>query len=291
MASVKNKPREFWKAARVPPEPSSAEIADVSRSIVGAVCFPAGLYQTVCYFSFKIIDIYDVQQRLLNLGKADGCDGVQARFLMLGASVIASSLTHFFNFCLTQGTFVADWKLAMITLVLKKGDPRDPANYRPISLLYSVSKVFEGLVFDQLCQYLERNGFLLEHQFGLRKYCSTEHACGIFVNDLLSAKDASLFSGAMFLDISNCKAFDTADRCRLLQKLNCCGLDVLSQLWFKDLPSHNRQQFVSKNEMDHSQEFLCLCGVPQGSTLGLLLSFIHLTCRMSSIVLQASALC
>ena len=85
--------------------------------------------------------------------------------------------------------------------VFKKGDAHDPANYCPISLLSSVSKVFEGIIFDQLYQYLDGNGFLPEDQYGFRKYCSTEHACGVLANDLLSAKDASVDSGAVFLDI------------------------------------------------------------------------------------------
>ncbi len=127
-------------------------------------------------FLFQNIDISDVQWRLLHLKprKADGCDGVQARFLKLCALAITLSLTHIFNFSLTRGVFVSDWKLAKVTPVFKKGDAHDAANYRPISLL---SSVFEGIVFDQLYQYLDGNGFLPEDQYGFRKYRSTEHAC------------------------------------------------------------------------------------------------------------------
>ena len=112
--------------------------------------------------------------------------------------------------------------------VFKKRDAHDLANYRPISLLSSVSRVFEGIVFDQLYQHLDGNGFLPEHQYGFRKYRSAEHACGVLANSLLSANDASMYSRAMFLDIS--KAFD---HFRLLQKLKYCGLDALSQSWLK----------------------------------------------------------
>ena len=94
-----------------------------------------------------------------------------------------------------------------------------------------------------------KNGFLPEHQFGFRKYLSNKHVVALLFNDLLSAKDASLFSGGLLVDIS--KAFDTVDHCRLLQKLNYCGLDVFSQLWSKNYLL-NRRRFKLSAKMERT---------------------------------------
>ena len=298
LASVKSNPREFWrlinkitrrKPVRAYSEPSSTDIADVFRSIVGKrepSCLPfagrLGCSSNHRQFSFRHISPLEVELRLLHLNprKADGCDGVQARFLMLGAPAVATSLAHIFNFSLAQGTFANEWKLAVVTPVFKKGDALDPANYRPISLLSTVSKVLEGFVFDQLYDYLEGNKLLPENQYGFRKRHSADHACGTLATDLLTAKDSSLCSGAVFLDIS--KAFDTVDHCRLLTKLKFYGLDCSSLLWFENYLL-NRRQFVKNNGTDQSQEFVCHRGVPQGSKLGPLL-FITYTCDLPDAV-------
>ena len=138
LASVKSNPREFWrlinkitrrKPVRAYSEPSSADIADVFRSIVGKrepSCLPfagrLGCSSNHRQFSFRHISPLEVELRLLHLNprKADGCDGVQARFLMLGAPAVATSLAHIFNFSLAQGTFANEWKLAVVTPVFKK---------------------------------------------------------------------------------------------------------------------------------------------------------------------------
>ena len=86
----------------------------------------------------------------LVVSKATGPDGLPARILKLAAPMIAGSLSTLFNACLTEGVFPDDWKLANVHPVFKSGDSRLLTNYRPISVLSILAKVFESLVHKQV---------------------------------------------------------------------------------------------------------------------------------------------
>ena len=84
-------------------------------------------------------------------------DGISSRLLKLTAPSVARSLTQLFNYSLQTGEIPSEWKSANITPVLKKGRKEDVNNYRPISVLPIVAKVFERIVHKQLYEYLERS--------------------------------------------------------------------------------------------------------------------------------------
>ena len=95
--------------------------------------------------------------RGLKANKTTGLDKIPPKILELSASIIAPSLTYIFNRSLKTGIYIDDWKGARVTPIFKSGDRRQCANYRPISILPAVRKVFEREVFRQVYGYLTEN--------------------------------------------------------------------------------------------------------------------------------------
>ena len=101
--------------------------------------------------------------------------------------------------------------------LFKKGEETSIENYRPISLLSSISKLFERLVFNQLYQYLDVNNLLFHSQYEFRKQHSTELAALELIDRIHKSMDNGQITVSIFLDLS--KAFDTLDHSVLLSKL------------------------------------------------------------------------
>ena len=140
-------------------------------------------------------------------------------------------------------------------------------NYRPISILPVLSKVFERIVHNQLYTYLEENNLLSHCQFGFRRKSSTEHAVTYFSDFIKNSMDKGKLTGAVFVDLR--KAFDTIDHATLIAKLQIYGVRGKELTWFQSY-LFNRQQFVSF-QSTRSERQSIRCGVPQGSILGPLL--------------------
>ena len=131
-----------------------------------------------------------------------------------------------------------------------------------MSLLSSISKVFERVVFNQLYQYLDINNLLFDSQYGFRKQHSTELAALELIDRIRKS---------IFLDLS--KAFDTLDHTILMSKLKHYGIKNKAFQWFNSYLS-NRHQYV-EFEGARSETLGLEMGVPQGSILGPLLFIIY----------------
>ena len=131
-----------------------------------------------CDFSLKNVAIDKVQKLLssLNITKSIGCDGISAHFLKDAADVISAPLTHIVNLSLQTGQVPSDFKTARVVPLYKKGDCNYEGNYRPVSILPVVSKIFERIVHEQLYEYLSRNSLIYEYQSGFRSTFSTNTA-------------------------------------------------------------------------------------------------------------------
>ena len=149
------------------------------------------------------------------------------------------------------------------------------SNYRPISVLPVVSRLFEKLVFNQLYKYLDSNGLLSNGQSGFRSLFSTLTCLLKTIDEWYDGFDNGYMIGSVFIDLR--KAFDTVNHEILCQKLS----------WFQSYLS-NRKQFCRVNGIDSKTERIEV-GVPQGSCLGPLLFLVYindLPCTVKHQLLQ-----
>ena len=121
----------------------------------------------------------------------------------MSSDIIARSLTHIFNLSLETGIYVDDWKRARVILIYEAKDKRKCENYRPISILPVVSKVFEREVFNKVYRYLCENSLLSRFQSGFRPKHSTLSALMQICDDWLQNMDNGNLNCVVFLDVQN----------------------------------------------------------------------------------------
>ena len=110
----------------------------------------------------------------LNINKSSGVDCLGLRLLKLAAPVISKSVANMINQSITRGFFPNELKVAKVIPIYKKGDRSDPGNYRPISILPTLSKIYERHVASQIHNYLSAFELLHVEQSGFRQFYSCQ---------------------------------------------------------------------------------------------------------------------
>ena len=204
--------------------------------------------------------------------KSSGQDDLSNKLIKSIKNEISRSLTLIINQSLTTGIFPEALKISKVKPLFKNGDTNLLSNYRPISLLPTISKIFERVLHDQLYQYFLDNNLMAEEQYGFRKQHSTELATVKLIDNIISEMDMHKTPIAIFIDLS--KAFDTLHINTLLEKLKFYGIKGCALTLFRNYFS-NRYQYVKTDDVESSL-LEVKTGIPQGSILGPLIFSIYI---------------
>ena len=225
-------------------------------------------------FKFRNIFVEEVEKLLNSLenSASPGVSELPITILKAGRKSILPFLTKLFNDCIDSNQFIDEWKLATVTPLHKKGAIDDMNNYRGISILPPVSKIFEKILAEQIKDYFLKNDLLFEGQHGFRSFHSCETALHELISKCQKSLDKKLITILLFIDFK--KAFDMICRDLLIYKLLNYGfgneaLDLIKSYFSK------RSQRVKIGKFLSSDLDLNL-GVPQGSVLGPLFFIIFI---------------
>ncbi len=226
-------------------------------------------------FEFPPISEQIVLRQLLKLSlfKSSGCRIITNRVLKETAPFVASSLTYLYNLSINTEVFPEEWKSAVVTPIFKnRGKPQDPTNYRPISLLSSVSKVLDAIQCKALTSYLLKHHLITDHQFGFLPGRSTTHQLLFMISEFTKALGQGQNAAAVFLDFQ--KAFDRVWHPGLLHKLAKAGVEPHSLQWLRSyLFERSLRVQIGSTQ---SSTFSVTAGVPQGSHLGPILFLVFI---------------
>ena len=191
------------------------------------------------------------------------------------SDTISYPLTIIFNQSISQGIFPDTMKLAEVIPLHKGRETDQTVNYHLMSLLMTMSKVLEKIIYSRVYKFLDKNNILYESQYGFQNKRSCEQAICELLGHVLQAKESGDISAAMFLDLS--KAFDTLNHSMLLKKLDRYGIRGTVNDRFKSY-LHNRslktKVLTGENRLVYSDTFPITYGTAQGSCLGPLVFMI-----------------
>ena len=203
-----------------------------------------------CTFELEPTSVLKILLLLSRLCKSKytGLDKISAKLLRECADLIAESLCTIFNQSIVSGIFPNEWKLSKVVPLFKQGNRSDLNNYRPISVIPVVAKVFDRIIYDQLYNPLTK--LISRNQSGFRPLHST-------ITALLEATDSWAYNidqgdvnAVVFLDLK--QAFDNVDHNILLSKLMKCGVHGTSYDWFRSYLDCRKQRCFINGSLSFS---------------------------------------
>ncbi len=224
-------------------------------------------------FSFSNTTLEAVYNELLMLNSSTSCpkEDIPIKIIKENIDIFTHKLHNDFNHAIDYGKFPSNLKNADVTPAHKKGDRTDKSNYRPISILPNISKVFERLLYYQMNTYVEK--ILSIYQCGFRKNYSSQHCLVVMLEKWKLCLDKRGSTGVLLTDLS--KAFDCLDHDLIIAKLYAYGFDYKAVRLIHDYLSCRFQRVRINSSYSSWKEILK--GVPQGSILGPMFFNIYLS--------------
>ena len=207
-------------------------------------------------FAFQPVSVKDVENVIKNIPSNKASGGHMPIQILKQSGFTYQILTDCINDAINKGVFPDSLKIANITPVHKKDEPTDKKNYRPVSVLPLLSKVFERLLYDQLSDYLEK--YLNTLLCGFRKAYSTQHALFKLLQAWQEELDKSDFVGTILMDLS--KAYDCFPHDLLVAKFEAYGIGKTGLNLIHNYLSNRKQR--TKINSSYSDWYDIVKGVP-----------------------------
>ena len=214
-------------------------------------------------FSFTCVTVDGISKEIkrLNIKKATQEGDKPTKVIKQFPNLFIDFLHKNINSCLTEGTFPNDFKTAVVHPIHKKEWKIEKSNYRPISILPNLSKIYRRLLYDQMYTYFDK--FFVKHQCGFRKGYNAQNCLLVMIQKMKEARDKNKICAAVLIDLS--KAFDCLKDDLLIVKLHAFAFDYKClRVMYAYL--NNRVQ-VTKVGSYYSEVLDIIFGFPQGSIL------------------------
>lgn len=249
----------------------NTNVAVTANSAQDLLCTTKKLNEKTCYF--QPVTHEEILQICRSMKSKSTVDhyGLSTKLLKQVIEFLVEPLVLLINTCILEGVYPREFKCAKVIPIHKKGDVNNPNNYRPISILPTVSKIFEHVISDRLTNFFVKYGIISKSQHGFCQNRSTITAIEDIMQTILEALDNNKHIQMTCFDLS--KAFDSVSHRILLNKLFYYGIrgnvhDLLSSYLT------NREQYVICHGQK-SRKIEVKRGVPQGSVIGPLLFLVY----------------
>jgi hypothetical protein len=257
---------------------SPAEVSNALNthfvSVSDGIAASTQIYFPNSYPSYRNIDQMDLMSTTeeeiqsiisnMNGSAANGYDNISVKFLKKLNVSLSPILTRLMNQDFSNGRFPEELKIARVKPIFKGGDPLVLSNYRPISILNSISKVYESVIRRRLECHFNSNRVINKNQFGFRRKSSTLSACSQLIYNIQMHRDGRKFVSCVFVDIK--KAFDCVSHELLLHKLSFAGITGANLNVLRTY-LQNRKQFIEIDQLSCRMQEI-KAGIPQGSLIG-----------------------